>query len=168
MADEGTSVARVVEQLEDELAREPLSAQPVQPGPPPRSRAARCRYALGLLGGVASARAIADQLALLGEPGVSARQVREALRTSDLRRLGAGYLALDEAVDLDLAPWLRGRLHRLGPRSVDDLVADVLARWPHGDASAVRTWLFQDPPGVVVVDGIARLVPGWDERSHRG
>lgn len=160
--------AAAVEALRTALDGEPLSAEAPVPGPLPDSRRARALHALALLGGVASARAIARQLEDLGDAGLDARAVREALRGAELRRLGGGYLALPGAVDPDLEPWLRGRLRRLGPRGVDDLVVDVLARWPHGDAAAVRSWLYQDPPGVAVVDGVARLVPGWEDRGGRG
>ncbi|RME22711.1 MAG: hypothetical protein D6798_15190 [Deltaproteobacteria bacterium] len=131
------------------------------PDPPPvEGIAANARQCLALLGGVAGAAAIARLVSQRTGRAVRARAVREALRHGDVVALGAGFYALPQATELPLLPWLHSRLRRLGPRSVDDLIADILARWPHGDAVAVRAWLTQEPPGITVVDGVARLSRG--------
>jgi len=84
------------------------------------------------------------------------RQVREALRGGVVVALGGGFHALPGAVDPPLLPWLQARLSRLGPLPEDQVVADILARWPHGDPAAVHAWLRQDPAGISVVDGVVR------------
>lgn len=125
------------------------------------SRRQLVHAALESLRGCASARAVAARVAEQGGPPLSTRQVREALRQGDVTGLGGGYFALPHCADRPIAPWLRQRLTRLGPLAVDRVVEDVLARWPHGDGPAVRAWLHQDPPGVVVQAGVVRLPGQW-------
>lgn len=124
------------------------------PGPPGPS--ARCRQALRSLGGIASARAIALVVASDGGAPLSLRRVKEALRCREVRGLGGGYLAMSDSRRAPLVTWLVARLDRGGPLPVSEVVTLVLERWPHGDPRAVQAWLHQDPPGLVVVDGIVR------------
>ncbi len=158
---------RPVEALLDRIAADEAAVplhETLSDPPAPQGIAANARQCLALLGGVAGAGAIARLVSERTGRSVSARRVREALRHGDIVALGAGFYALPHATDPPLLPWLQSRLRRLGPRSVDDLVADIMARWPHGDPVAVRAWLTQDPPGVAVTLGIARLaLPDGDD-----
>lgn len=144
----------MIEALQDQLDREPLTAQPPELAPLPAGRAPAVRRALALLGGVASARAVAATLVEAGGPALTVRQVREALRGRSLTALGGGYFALPDAVERPILPWLRRRLERLGARPIDQVVDEIMARWPHGDPAAIAAWLRQDPSGVVVTDGL--------------
>lgn len=140
-------------------AARPAAAGSGAAGPKAVGPAARTRRALAGLGGVASARAVAAAVALDGGDALSVRQVREALRGRDVRVLGGGYLALGGAPGGLLLPWVRARLRAGEALPLDQVVDEILARWPHGDAVAVRAWLHQDPPGLAVIDGRVRA-PG--------
>lgn len=134
----------------------------------PRGRIGMLRRILAGFGGVAGAEALAQALAGLEARPVSARDVRDLMRGSGLRSLGAGYWALPSAPVLPVGRWVEIRLLRGGPEPVPALVQAVLETYPHGDAGAVRAWLAQDPGRVQVDRGIAwiplglKLLPATD------
>lgn len=118
------------------------------------------RAALEELGGVASARAIAGMLGESHGRKFTVRQVRDRFRNTGgrVRKLGAGYFALDTAGRVPVLHWVETRLLQARAESEDSLVQAILDAYPRGHERSVRGWLHQQPGVLSVHDGMVYLV----------
>lgn len=103
------------------------------------------REGLQRLGGIASARAIADRIAPVGGAAPSVREVRDRLRNAGdrLRKLGAGYYALSDRRAEPVQTWAEARLRHLHREPVTGFCRAMLSSYPHGDIRAISAWLHQ-------------------------
>ncbi len=114
---------------------------------PRHSRGPSAREVLVSLGGIASARAIADRLGELTGTPVSVRTVRDRLRHARgaVRKLGAGYFALGDQEAQPVLRWAENWLAERGEATVDELVDAILAAYPHGHRLSITAWAHQEP-----------------------
>jgi hypothetical protein len=107
------------------------------------------------MGGLASARAVAEQLR--HDPAI----VRDALVRPKLglKRLGAGFVALPDYPASPLLHWIERLMSRRPVLTFDQLLTEISAHWPHPDLRAVRAWLRQDPGRLRCVDEEVRFIP---------
>lgn len=110
------------------------------------------REGLQRLGGIASARAIADRIAPIGGAPPSVREVRDRLRNAGdrLRKLGAGYYALSSRRADPVQDWAEARLRHLQREPLNGFCRAMLTAYPHGDLRAISAWLHQGPGPIVL------------------
>ena len=101
------------------------------------------RDALRALGGVAGAEAIARYTAARGQP-LTVRQVRDSFKhTPHVRKLGAGYFGDESSTCPLVADFVAAILRKEKCLTRSEIVAKVLAAYPHGSDFAVQAWLGQ-------------------------
>jgi hypothetical protein len=103
------------------------------------------RVILARMGGVAGVKQLAEHV------GISTRATRDRLRRStQVRKLGAGYYAL---VDMPVPPvgrWTEAYLRLAGEISFEEVVEAILTRFPRGHRRSVEAWLRQEPEHIGV------------------
>jgi hypothetical protein len=106
------------------------------------------------MGGLASARAVADRLH--HDPTV----IRDALVRPKLglKRLGAGFVALPDYPASPLLFWIERLMTHRPVLTFEQLLTEISAQWPHPDLRAIRAWLRQDPGRLRCVDQEVRFI----------
>ena len=132
--------------------------------PAPEPKQLTPREGLQRLGGIASARAIAQRMAAPHAPPPTVREVRDRLRNAGdgLRKLGAGYYALSGRRAEPVQSWAEARLRQLHREPVTGFCRAVLATYPHGDVRAISAWLHQSRGPIVLRREAVCYVPMGD------
>lgn len=134
----------------------PLETHAICADQPPARLA---RQLLAESGGIAGICYIRDQLVALKGAPLSLRQARDLLRSRQVRRLGAGYVATQETVYEPVQDWAERIVARSGSMPTEALVAAILAHYPRGNTDTIRRWLAQEPGRLQHAGGRIRFTP---------